>query len=81
MRHLEKLTITHPLAHCEAAKAYYYAWVDVANAHPVSSNVRVAAHKEYQNHLSSCEICVEVLEGLHGKSKDMFQVRGSEVAR
>jgi hypothetical protein len=35
-------------------------------------NVRVVAHKEYQDHLSSCEICVEVLEGLHGKSKQVF---------
>ena len=75
MRQLPKLRISHPLAHCDAAKAYYYAFVNVANAHPVGSNVRVTAHREYQNHLSTCEVCVEVLEGLHAKSKSMFEVR------
>ena len=78
MRHLEKLTISHPLAHCEAAKAYYYAWVEVAIAHPPGSNVCVAANEVYQNHWATCEICIEE-EGLHG-NKEVRKVRADVIA-
>ena len=54
-----KLTIDHPLDHCEAAKAYYYAWVKTATAHPIGSNVREAAHRAYRKHWKECEVCIE----------------------
>jgi hypothetical protein len=75
MRTLSKLKISHPLAHCEAAKAYYYAWVNEANQYQPGHSIREAANEQYKHHLSTCEICIEVLEGLHGKSKEVFQVR------
>ncbi len=53
------LNIKHPLDHCEAAKAYYYAWVRAASAHPPGSNVCVAAHEAYQSHWATCEVCIE----------------------
>jgi hypothetical protein len=59
MRTLSSIKVSHPLAHCEAAKAYYYAWVDTCNEYPKGN----------------CEVCVEVLGGLHAKSKEMFQVQ------
>jgi hypothetical protein len=74
--------ISHPLAHCEAAKAYYYAWADTCNEYPMGNKIREAAHVEYQKHIGgikdkekNCPICVEVLGGLHAKSKEMFQVK------
>ncbi len=63
MRQLKKLTISHPLAHCEARKAYYYAWVEVANEYPVGNTIRDAANVQYINHWATCEICIEE-EGL-----------------
>ncbi len=75
MKHLKKLTISHPLAHCEAAKAYYYAWVEVANEYPVGNSIRDAANAQYMNHLATCEICIEVLEGLHASNKEVQNLR------
>jgi hypothetical protein len=39
--------ISHPLAHCEAAKAYYYAWADTCNEYPMGNKIREAAHVEF----------------------------------
>ena len=75
MRQLKKLIISHPLAHCEAAKAYYYAWVKEANEYPIGNRIRDAANAEYIGHLATCEICIEVLEGLHHANKAMPTLR------
>ena len=50
--------IEHPLDHCEAAKAYYYAWV-ATTVHPPGSNAREAAHQAYRKHWKECEVCIE----------------------
>jgi hypothetical protein len=71
--------ISHPLAHCEAAKAYYYAWADTCNEYPMGNKIREAAHVEDKE--KNCPICVEVLGGLHAKSKEMFQVREGVTAK
>ncbi len=70
MRQLKKLTISHPLAHCEAAKAYYYAWVEVTIEYPVGNSICDAANEQYQNHWATCEICIEE-EGLHASNKEV----------
>ena len=76
MRQLKKLRISHPLAHCEAAKAYYYDWAKECNAYPAGHRIRVAAQKAYKHHITEdCEICIEVLEGLHASNKAMPTLR------
>jgi hypothetical protein len=78
--------ISHPLAHCEAAKAYYYDWSDKCK-YPMGNKIRAAALRAYQIHIGviedddNCEVCVEVLGGLHAKSKEMFQVREGVTAK
>ena len=72
--------VTHPLAHCEAAKAYYYDWVEKSNQYPVGNRIRTAANEEYKYHLATCEVCIEVLEGLYAKNKKMYPVQANVTA-
>jgi hypothetical protein len=70
MKQLPKMNISHPLAHCEARKAWYYNWVEKANMYQPGNRLRLAAHAEYRKHVEEdCEICIAHEEGQSASRK------------
>ena len=84
---IPKLEISHPLAHCEAAKAYHNGWAIECNAYPPGHRIREAALRKYRIHIGyikhedNCEICIEALKESNAKAKSMFKVQGRVTAK